>query len=167
MKKIFRVLLGVFALLLSACILYPGIAEALEGKVVRISDGDTLTILTADRQQLKIRLYGIDTPERRQAYGSRATDYTRKALAGRRVQVRAIDRDRYGRTVGIVQAEGARESINAELIRAGLAWIYTKFCKLPQCREWKRIEEDARKQKKGLWQDAGAVPPWQWRRGER
>lgn len=160
MKKIFRALVALVALL-SACSL--SLAGTLEGKIVNVADGDTVTILTDDRQQVKVRLYGIDCPERRQAFGGRATDYTRKALAGRRVSVEAIDRDRYGRTVGIVQEEG-RESINEQLLKAGLAWVYVRYCKIPKCRQWRQLEENARTNRKGLWKDSSPVPPWLWRR---
>lgn len=163
MKKIFWPLMAAFLLLFSA---YFCMAGTIEGKVVRIADGDTVTLLTDNHEQVKIRLYGIDTPERGQAFGSRATDYTRKALAGRRVTVEEHGRDRYGRVVGIVRQEDG-QSINEQLLKAGLAWVYTQYCKIPKCQDWRKLEENARTARKGIWQDANPVPPWLWRRGER
>ena len=163
MKKIFWPLMAAF-FLFSAC--FPSEAATIEGKVVRIADGDTVTILTDDRQQVKVRLYGVDCPEKRQAFGNRAKQYTASKLAGRRVTVEAIDRDRYGRTVGIVQEEGG-ESINEQLLKAGLAWVYGRYCKIPKCRQWQRMEQNARAARKGLWRDANPAPPWSWRSAQK
>lgn len=165
MKKFFLALMAAFLLPFSAC--FPAQGGTIAGKVVSIADGDTLTILTDAREQIKIRLYGIDCPEKRQAFGSKAKDFTARQLAGRRVSVEAIGRDRYGRVVGIVRPEGAGESINEQLLKAGLAWVYTKYCTLPQCAQWQRMEQDARANRKGLFQDKNALPPWQWRRAKK
>ncbi|MHC1789513.1 thermonuclease family protein [Solidesulfovibrio sp.] len=84
---------------------------AFTGKVVNVADGDTITILTPDKSQVKVRLYGIDTPEKGQAFGSKAADFTKERAALQEVDVREIDRDRYGRTVGIVKLPaGQRDS---------------------------------------------------------
>jgi endonuclease YncB( thermonuclease family) len=91
------------------------------GKVVAIADGDTLTLLV-DRQQMKVRLAEIDTPERRQPYGSRAKEGLSQLAFGRRARVVAVDRDRYGRTVGRVYVGDT--DVNAELVRRGAAWVY-------------------------------------------
>lgn len=160
MKKFFGPLLAVIALL-SAC--PSAIAGTIEGKIVNVADGDTVTILSDSREQIKVRLYGVDCPEKRQPFGNRAKEFTTRALAGQRVRVEEHGRDRYGRTVGIVQEEG-RESINEALLRAGLAWVFPQYCKIPKCRQWRQLEENARTNRKGLWKDSSPVPPWLWRR---
>jgi micrococcal nuclease len=106
------------------------LADAAEytGKVVAIADGDTLTLLV-DRQQLKIRLAEIDTPERGQPYGSRAKEALSQLAVGKRARVLAVDRDRYGRTVGLVYVGDT--DVNAELVRRGAAWVYRKYAKDP------------------------------------
>lgn len=91
------------ALLLSVLFSFPALAaQVIEGKVVGISDGDTITVLTDEKRQVKIRLYGVDCPESKQAYGTRARQSSSGHVFGKRVRVEVADTDRYGRTVGIV-----------------------------------------------------------------
>ncbi|NCU31377.1 MAG: nuclease [Candidatus Moranbacteria bacterium] len=139
-------------------------ALAFSGKVVHVADGDTITVLNSDKEQIKVRLYGIDTPERKQAFGAKATNFTKKMAAGKMVEVEIKDTDRYGRTVGLVKIAGGRV-LNEELVRSGFAWVYTKYCKIPSlCVPWKALEESARKSRAGLWYDKNPVPPWEWRK---
>jgi micrococcal nuclease len=141
-------------------------AQTLEGKVIKISDGDTITILTDEKRQVKVRLYGVDCPESKQAYGTRARQSTSGHVFGKRVRVEVADTDRYGRTVGIViDPDGA--VLNRELLAEGMAWLYTAYCKAPVCGEWKREEEAARQKKGGLWADASPTPPWEYRKAGR
>ncbi|MFZ0254981.1 MAG: thermonuclease family protein [Gammaproteobacteria bacterium] len=130
------------------------------GKVVAIADGDTLTLLV-DHRQLKIRLAEIDTPERRQPYGSKAKEALSRLAFGKRARVVAAGRDRYGRTVGRVYVDEV--DINAEMVRRGAAWVYRKYAKDPALFA---LEAEARKAKRGLWglPEAEQVPPWEWRR---
>lgn len=137
-------------------------AESFDGKVVRVADSDSITVLTDQKRQIKVRLYGIDCPESRQAYGSRAKQFTSGKVFGQRVHVEVMDVDRYGRTVGIVTtADGT--VVNRELLAYGMAWVYTAYCKAPLCREWKQVEQKARQAKVGLWADKSPVSPWKWR----
>jgi len=156
----FRVLLLIVFLLLSTS---AQASELIKGQVVGIADGDTITVLTARKQQIKIRLYGVDCPESRQAYGSRAKQFTSSRVGGKTVTVSVEDVDRYGRKVGIVTMQDGN-TLNAELLRHGLAWLYTAYCKAPLCREWKRLEDSARRQRLGLWADKAPVPPWEFRK---
>lgn len=147
-----------------AALLLPSLAWAWTGKVVGISDGDTITVMHDGRGE-KIRLYGVDTPERHQNFGDRAKAFTSDQVFGREVTVEPIDRDRYGRTVALVYA--GRTCLNEELIKAGLAWLYTKYCKRTFCGYWKGNEKAARKARKGLWSQPKPVPPWKFRRKHR
>lgn len=131
---------------------------AFTGKVIKVSDGDTITVLTSDYQQIKVRLYGIDCPEKRQPFGAAATRFTRDYVGGQLVEVETYGKDRYGRVVGIVA------DLNEALLAAGLAWVYPQYCKETFCRNWRKIETSARQEKRGLWQDADPLPPWSWRR---
>jgi micrococcal nuclease len=143
----------------------PGAFSAtMTGKVIGIADGDTITILTG-KTQYKIRLYGIDTPEKAQAFGKAAKKHTSTLVAGKTVDVTTYDTDRYGRTVGVVVADGV--NVNRSLISEGLAWQYRKYCKASFCDNWLRLEEKSRTSRIGLWSDTGPVAPWQWRRGAR
>lgn len=138
---------------------------ALTGKVVKVSDGDTVTVLDDNHQQHKVRLYGIDTPEKKQAFGRVAGRATASMIAGQVVDVQEIDRDRYGRTVGIIRHNG--RVINRELVKAGYAWVYRQYCKISECKAWLEDEAQAREQRLGLWQDREPVPPWEWRKMRR
>jgi endonuclease YncB( thermonuclease family) len=134
------------------------------GKVVRISDGDTITVLHEKRPE-RVRLYGIDCPESRQTFGYRATQFTENAVFGKMVEVHPFDVDQYGNTVGIVRVKGT--ILNEELIRAGLAWVYTHYCHLGLCRKWKGLMAQARSERRGLWAGSNPTPPWKYRREKR
>jgi endonuclease YncB( thermonuclease family) len=141
-------------------------AEAWRARVVSVQDGDTITVLTAENRQVKVRLYGIDCPERRQAYGNRARQATAEAVHGKDVNVHVMDTDRYGRTVAIVAAPG-REMLNSWLVKEGLAWVYEKYCKAADpCDRLRELEREARAAKVGLWGDSEPVAPWVWRKAK-
>lgn len=154
----------VFSLLFFLLLSAP--AWALSGRVVGVADGDTITVLTANKQQIKVRLYGIDCPEKKQAYGDRARDFTGAAVFGRDVQVESLGRDRYGRTLGIVSGPSGRV-LNRELLVNGLAWVYVQYCKRPECAKWSDDEAAARSARRGLWKQENPLPPWQWRKSRR
>lgn len=141
-------------------------AQSFDGKVVGISDGDTITVLTDEKRQVKIRLYGVDCPESKQAYGTRARQLTSDQVFGKHVHVEVMDVDRYGRTVGIVSAPDGT-TLNRELLENGMAWLYTAYCKAPLCQKWKQLERQAQQAKAGLWADKNSVPPWRWRKTHR
>ncbi len=127
-------------------------------KVVGVSDGDTITVLHNGKGE-RIRLHGIDCPEKRQAFGNRAKQFTSTLVFGKTVTVQVMDRDRYGRTVGEVLLPDGR-SLNHELVRAGLAWMYRRYTNDQSLSD---LEEEARVARRGLWAEPRAVPPWEWR----
>lgn len=139
----------------------PAMGLSWEGKVVGVSDGDTITIVHNGRGE-KIRLYGIDCPEKGQAFGRKAKKFTSDMVFGKVVEVTSVDTDEYGRTVGLVYI--GRQCLNAEIVKAGLAWVYRKHCKKPFCNDWMNFEEGARKSKAGLWRHERPTPPWEFRR---
>jgi micrococcal nuclease len=100
-------------------------AETLEGKIVKIADGDTLTLLTSTKDQVKIRLAGIDTPERKQPFGNRVKQALAKLAFQKQALIEAETKDRYGRTVGVVFVDGL--NVNHELVKQGMAWVYRKY----------------------------------------
>ena len=142
-------------------LLIPSAGFSWPAKVVSVSDGDTITVLHNGRQE-KVRLYGIDTPEKKQEYGQQAKQITGALIAGRNVDVETKAVDRYGRTVGLVTVDG--QSLNELIVQNGYAWVYRQYCKERFCRNWIKLEENARQQRKGLWAGANIVPPWEWRR---
>ena len=134
------------------------------GSVISVSDGDTISVLESGKQQVKIRLYGIDCPESGQAFGMRAKQATSDAVFGKQVVVQPIDTDHYGRTVAIVGIPGGK-SLNERLVRDGLAWVYSQHCTREDiCEPLRKLEKAARISKRGLWSDKAPVPPWEWKK---
>jgi len=131
------------------------------GKVVGVSDGDTITVMH-DGMAEKIRLYGIDCPEKGQAFGKRAKKFTSSMVFGRIVEARPITTDRYGRTIAWIYFDGA--CLNEELLKVGLAWHYKRYSSEKHLAE---LETEARQKKAGLWRDTYPVPPWDFRHGKR
>ena len=141
--------------------LTPALAATLEGRVVKIADGDTLTMLVDGRQE-RIRLSDIDTPERKQPFGMRAKQALAEMTFGKTISVFTTTRDRYGRVIGHITVEGI--DVNAELVRLGYAWVYRRYS---NDAELLRLEATARTKGLGLWADRNPIPPWEWRRGRR
>jgi endonuclease YncB( thermonuclease family) len=150
------------ALLITHCLAQ---ADTLTGRVVRVTDGDTIVILDSDDTQHKIRLTGIDAPERKQAFGTKSKEHLSDSVAGKFVVVDYDKRDYYKRILGKVLLNG--EDMNLEQIRAGLAWHYKKYQKdqAPGDRAlYSAMEVEARGSKRGLWRDPEPVPPWEYRK---
>ena len=131
------------------------------GKVVKVADGDTITVLH-DSEQIKIRLAGIDAPEKAQPFGSAARQSMSEMLFGKEVRVVEQGRDRYGRTIGrVYQGE---VDVSAEQIKQGMAWVYRKYT---QETALYQFEDEAKQHRLGLWADAEPTPPWAWRKRAR
>jgi len=139
-------------------------ATTLTGKVVAIADGDTLTLLTPAREQVKIRLAEIDTPERAQPYGTRARQALSDLAFGKQATVETSEKDRYGRVIGRIYVDGV--DVNKELVSRGAAWVYRQY---NHDKSLLAIEADARAAKRGLWAlpEAERVAPWDWRKGTK
>ncbi|MFC6102172.1 thermonuclease family protein [Olivibacter domesticus] len=131
-----------------------------KGKVVRIADGDTITLLDENKKQVKIRLYGIDCPEKRQDFGSVAKQFTASKCFNKFIKAEIKYTDRYGRKVGSVILPNGK-SLNKELLKAGLAWHYVKF---DTSAEFSMIEKKARLKRKGLWSMENPIAPWVFRK---
>jgi endonuclease YncB( thermonuclease family) len=137
-------------------------AEDFSGKVVGITDGDTIRVLR-DNEEVKIRLEGIDCPETHQAFGNKAKQATSDLAFGKTVTFRAKGKDRYDRTLAdIILPDGT--NLNRELVRTGFAWWYRKYS---NDESLGKLEAEARDAKRGLWVDKNPVPPWDWRHGQR
>lgn len=136
--------------------LLPVILFALSGKVVSIHDGDTITVLSG-KEQTKVRLYGIDAPEKKQDYGQKSKQFLASLIAGQVVEVEPKGKDRYKRTLGIIHHKG--QDINAQMVLNGYAWAYVKYSRI-----YVDQEKTAREKKLGLWQSSNPTPPWEWRK---
>lgn len=142
-------------------------ADELQGRVVKVADGDTITVLDAQRQQHVIRLAGIDAPEKSQPYGQKSKAHLSQAVFGQTVTVTFDKRDRYGRIVGQVRVLG--EDANLRQLQAGWAWHYKQYQneQTPDQRSvYDAAERAAREKRLGLWQGQGPAspePPWDYR----
>lgn len=155
MRKTKALILGLVLILL------PSFSWAWSGEVVGIMDGDTITVLNSKTiKDVKIRLYGIDCPEKGQAFGKRAKQFTSKV-----VEVKVMDTDRYGRTVALVAVN--KQILNEELLKAGYAWVYYQYCHEMICHAWADYQFAAKLDKRGLWHDPNSIPPWEFRRKRR
>jgi endonuclease YncB( thermonuclease family) len=142
----------------------PTAAIEFVGKVVGVTDGDTLTVLTAQRQQHRVRLSGSDAPEWRQAFGQVSKQHLSDLAYDKTVSVVFHKRDRYKRILGKVLVNGADAGLNQ--IQSGLAWHYKRYEReFPEDRvAYARAEEMARAERRSLWRDRQPVPPWEFRR---
>jgi len=143
--------------------------QPITGKVVGVSDGDTITVLDDQKRQHKIRLDGIDAPESSQDFGSRAKQSLSDLVFGKTVTVISSKKDRYGRTLGKVMLSDGKD-INLEQLERGMAWFYRQFAKELQpedARSYEQAELAAREEKVGLWADPLPTPPWDFRHGAR
>ena len=137
-------------------------AADLTGRVVGISDGDTFTLLTSDKQQVKIRLAEIDAPESSQPYGSKSKQALSGLIFGSDVRVVVQTTDRYGRTVG--RPYVGNLDVCKEMVRVGAAWVYKQYV---VNRSLFDVENDARAARRGIWglPESQQIEPWNWRRG--
>ena len=158
-KKIFQTIGAVFLSL----VLSFSVWADFTGKVVKIADGDTVTVLDRNSVQHRIRLTGIDAPERKQAFGSRSKQSLSKLVFGKIVTVKTKKRDRYGRVLGKLLINGI--DVNKEQIRRGMAWHgYFRDQTAADRITYANIEKNARKEQRGLWVDSNPLPPWKWRK---
>lgn len=149
-------------IVLLVCCFQAGAVSAWQGYVVKVLDGDSIRV-KKQSETVEIRLYGIDCPEWKQSYGNRAKRFTKAHLYHKYVEVEPRDIDRYGRVVSLVTTSG--KLINRELVKNGLAWVYGRYCLDESlCSELFKLEEAARNRGIGLWRDANALSPWNWKR---
>lgn len=159
MKRLFAILLLVLGPLAQA--------ETLQGYVVAISDGDTLTVLDTTKTQHKVRLTGIDAPEKAQPFGEKSKTNLSRLTFNRDVVVEWNHTDRYGRIIGKVMVEG--QDICLQQVKEGMAWWYAKYQSEQTQKDraaYELAELQAKMYRYGLWKDKNPVPPWEWRGGE-
>lgn len=143
-------------------------AETFSAHVIRVADGDTITVVTPADEKLRIRLRGIDAPESSQSHGPEAKKALAWLLDGADVVVNYNEKDKYGRIVGQVTAGNVDAGLY--LLEGGHAWVYRSYVK-KLSRDWQRAynsaERQARSAKKGLWAEANPTPPWEYRKAAK
>lgn len=135
-------------------------AQVISGKVVKIADGDTFTLLVNNHDQVKVRLDGIDAPEKKQAFGNKAKQYLSSMIWGTPVTVKVYKKDRYGRSIGKVSTSKFKD-VNLEMIKAGYAWHYKEY---NDDKTYASAEVSARKRKLGIWKDKNPIKPQVFRK---
>ena len=155
MRRIIFTILILFPLLLSA--------QILKGKAVKIADGDTFTLLVNGHDQVKIRIDGIDAPEKGQAFGNRAKEYLSSMIWGEELTVSVTKKDRYGRSIGKVSTPSITD-VGLEMIKAGFAWQYRDY---NNEKAYADAESLARENRKGLWLDNNPKRPQDFRKEKR
>lgn len=141
-------------LLLAAQAVLPALtaqAHAWQARVVYIADGDTVTVLRGDRQQVRVRLYGIDAPEKGRPYSGKATRALAAMVGNTVVELTPMDVDHYGRLVAVVTPAGEQRSANEQLLALGLARVYRRHCTADFCARWLELEAQARAAQAGMW----------------
>lgn len=142
----------------------PAFAETYTAHVVGVTDGDTITVLDSQKQQHKIRLAGIDAPEKKQPFGQRSKQHLSDLIFAKNVTLDCGKADRYHREVCVVLIDG--RDANLALVDAGMAWWYRKYAKEQTAQQrtaYEAAEDGARTGKRGLWADNNPMPPWEWR----
>ena len=152
MRRIFLTIFVIFPLLLSA--------QILKGKAVKITDGDTFTLLVDGHEQVKIRIDGIDAPEKGQAFGNRAKEQLSGMIWGEELTVRVMKTDKYGRSIGKVSTPSVVD-VGLEMINAGYAWQYREYNKE---KSYEDAEILARRNRNGLWLDKNPIKPQDFRK---
>lgn len=138
-------------------------ADTLTGRVVAVTDGDTIRVLDNTKTEHRVRLYGIDAPEKAQDYGQRSKQALSDLVYNRPVRVEYKARDQYGRIVGKVYR--GSEYVNLTMVENGMAWHYIQYAKKDD--DLRQAQEKAKADKRGLWERSDAVPPWEFRRARR
>ena len=160
---------ALIALLLAWCLIVPASASELQGKVIRVADGDTLTILIEPiKLDMPIRLAGIDAPEKGMPFGQVSKKSLSDLAFGKVATVLWDKKDKYGRIVGKVLIDG--QDVNLEQVKQGLAWHFKEYQdeQSPDDRAaYAKAEVEASAQRVGLWQDKDPTPPWAWRKAKR
>lgn len=156
MQRIFKTSLTLIILVLVT----PVLSWAWQGKVVRVTDGDTLTVTRGSKRE-GVRFFGIDCPARNQDFGQRARQFTFESVFGKEVSVEPVTKDRHGYTMAIIKVGDV--VLNRKLIESGLAWVDLKFCYRKECHEWTQLQDQAQRAKIGLWSEPGPIPPWEFK----
>jgi endonuclease YncB( thermonuclease family) len=141
------------------CLLLCCASEEQSGHVVKVIDGDTFEMKSGN-EKIRVRLFGIDSPERGQPFNVKAKEFTASLIAGKDIRVVVVDRDRYGRSVAEAYLMDGTH-VNAAIVEAGYAWHFKQYSEDP---ELARLEAGAHAKRKGLWEEENPVAPWDFRR---
>ena len=158
--------LKLLAMVVAAACFWPTLTLAWPGKAQRIVDGDTISVTDSEGIKHRIRLYGVDCPEKGQPEGEQALQAAIRFTKGCPLEIQELRRDRNGRVIAVVVMSDGM-TIQELLLVYGLAWIDERYCHRPECEAWRLLEQAARLSKRGIWSTPDPIAPWNWRRGAR
>lgn len=138
-------------------------AWAFQGRTQNVHDGDSISVSGPDQQTVHVRLYGVDAPEFKQAFGYQAKRRLRQLASRQTLDIEPVDTDRYGRTVALVRSKDGT-LINEVMVAEGLAWVYDQYCHQDLCQHLRDLQEQARQERRGLWADSDPTRPADWRK---
>lgn len=150
-----KFILGVFLFFFSFGIF----SDEITGTVVSVHDGDTIRVLTSEKRQIKVRLFEIDAPEMNQSFGKKSKNKLSDLIFKKTVKVVFTEKDQFGRTLGTVFLDSL--NINEEMIRTGFVWVYKRYSKKKNLKD---LQDEAKKNKLGLWSEPNPTPPWEFRK---
>ena len=156
MKITFFILL-IFWLVSDICLA----SDIVSGRVIKVLDGDSMVVRTP-HSMMEVRLYGIDSPEYGQPYSAAAKKFVKNLTGGHSVTLKPLYKDSYGRTVAVVQV--GTSIVNEKLVVNGLAWVYDRYCRKKICESWRKSQERAKDERRGLWAAPNPLPPWVYKR---
>lgn len=139
--------------------------QSINAKVIHVQDGDSFTIVLNDGSREKLILYGVDCPELEQDFGQQALEFSKKLCMNKSIKIESKGKDRHGRMIAVVRLDNSSSSLNAELLKNGLAWWSDKFA--PEAADFKALDSQARQDKLGLWSMPGPIAPWIFRNGQK
>lgn len=165
--KIFKALAGfravTFGCVAFLLVAFAGVSiagEKYQSVVTKIIDGDSLVVLHRGDRKM-IRLYGIDSPEWNQPFAQLAKNYLERTVLNEKTVVQHLYSDNYGRSIALLSLRDI--NINEELVAKGFVWVHRYYCKKKMCSNWRSLEKQARKGRRGLWQEKDPTPPWIWK----
>jgi endonuclease YncB( thermonuclease family) len=138
--------------------------QSLQGRVIRIVDGDTFELLLASREKMMVRLEGIDAPERGMPFATVSKNYLAQGCFQQSVRIEVVKFDRWKRPIARVYVNGSSREFGEQMVRAGMAWHFTKYSSSSTLAQ---AEREARAARRGLWADVNPVAPWLWRKAKR
>lgn len=134
---------------------------SLTGKVIGVKDGDTVVVLDSLNNQITLRLAEVDTPEKSQPFGTKAKQFTSEQIYLKTIKYVVTDTDRYGRSIAMIYYDEDSKYLSAEIIKAGMGWHYKRYS---ASKELALLEDNAKKNKIGLWIDNNPIAPWEYRK---
>jgi len=133
-------------------------------QVITVLDGDSLrTKNSHTNKKVEMRLWGIDAPEWKQSYGEDAKNNLKRLVHKKKIHIKSVGYDKYNRLLAIVYTPENTRSINHIMVDDGFAWVYRRYCKTQECKQWVSSEAEARSAQKGLWQEKNVISPWDYK----